>query len=122
MKFFTVIDVLKGYHQVELDDESSLMTIISTPFGCYKYLRLPFCVSLAGDDYGRRLADVFDDFPNCRRVVEDILFFSATWAEHVNLVRRLFHLAADHQIAINVKKIVFAQPSVLFVRYVVGES
>ena len=122
MKFFTVIDALKGYHQVELDDESSLMTTISTPFGRYKYLRLPFGVSLAGDDYGRRLADVFDDFPNCRRVVEDVLVFSATWTEHVDLVRRLFHLAADHQIAINVKKIVFAQPSVLFGGYVVGES
>jgi hypothetical protein len=55
MKFFTVIDTLKGYHQVELDDESSLMTTISTPFGRYRYLRLPFGVSLAGDDYGRRL-------------------------------------------------------------------
>jgi hypothetical protein len=75
MQFFTVIDALKGYHQVELDDESSLMTTISTPFGRYKYLRLPFGVSLAGDDYGRRLADVFDDFPNCRRVVEDVLVF-----------------------------------------------
>jgi hypothetical protein len=122
MKFFTVIDALKGYHQVELDDESSLMTTISTPYGRYKYLRLPFGVSLAGDDYGRRLADIFDDFPNCRRVVEDVLVFSATWDEHVSLVRRLFHLAAEHQIAINVKKIVFAQPSVLFGGYVVSES
>ncbi|KZS16536.1 Uncharacterized protein APZ42_017711 [Daphnia magna] len=75
MKFLTVIDALNGYHQVELDDESSLMTTISTPFGRYKYLRLPFGVSLAGDDYDRRLADVFDDFTNCRRVVEDVLVF-----------------------------------------------
>lgn len=122
MKFFTVVDALKGYHQVALDDEYSLMTAISTPFGLYKYLRLPFGVSLASDDYGRRLADVFDDLPNCRRVVEDVLVFSATWEEHVSLVRRLFRLAAYHHIAINVKKIVFAQPSVLFGGYVVGEN
>jgi hypothetical protein len=48
MKSFMVIDALKGYNQVELDDESSLMTTISTPFCHYKYLRLPFGVSLAG--------------------------------------------------------------------------
>ena len=78
VKFFTVIDALKGYHQVELDEESSAMTTFSTPFGRYKYNRLPFGVSLAGDDYGRRLANIFDDFPNCRRVVEVILVFSAT--------------------------------------------
>jgi transposase InsO family protein len=122
MKFFTVIDALKGYHQVELDEESSAMTTFSTPFGRFKYNRLPFGVSLAGDDYGRRLANIFDDLPNCRRVVEDILVFSPTWEEHVDLVRRLFRLAADHQIAINVRKVVFAQPSVLFGGYVVGES
>ena len=81
---------------MELDDESSLMTTISTPFGRYRYLRLPFGVSLAGDDYGRRLADVSDDFPNCRGVVEDVLVFSATWDEHVSLVRNLFHLVVRH--------------------------
>ena len=69
VKFFTVIDALKGYHQVELDEESSAMTTFFTPFGRYKYNRLPFGVSLAGDDYGRCLANIFDDFPNCRRVV-----------------------------------------------------
>ena len=98
------------------------MTTFTTPLGRYKYNRLPFGVSLAGDDYGRRLANIFDDFLNCRRVVEDILVFSPTWEEHVDLVRRLFRLAADHQIAINVRKVVFAQPSVLFGGYVVGES
>ena len=122
MKFFTVIDALKGYHQVLLDDESSAMTTFSTPFGRYKYNRLPFGVSLAGDDYGRRLAEIFDGFPNYRRVVEDILVFSETWEEHVDLVRRLFHLAAEHNIAINVGKIVFGQPSVLFGGYVVSEN
>jgi len=122
MKFFTVIDALKGYHQVLRDEESSAMTTFSTPFGRYKYNRLPFGVSLAGDDYGRRLEEIFDGFPNYRRVVEDILVFSETWEEHVDLVHRLFRLAAEHNIAINVGKIVFGQPSVLFGGYVVSES
>ena len=42
MKFFTVIDALKGYHQVLLDDESAALTTFSTPFRRYQYLRLPF--------------------------------------------------------------------------------
>lgn len=67
-----MIDALKGYHQGELDEESSGMTTFSTPFSRYRNNRLPFGVSLAIDDYGRRLANIFDHFPNCRRVVEDI--------------------------------------------------
>lgn len=103
MKLFTVIDGLKGYHQAELNDESSAMTTFSTPVGRYRYNRLPLAVSLAGDDYSTRLANIFEDFPNCRRVVEDILVFSVTWEKYVDLVQRLFRLAADHKIAINVK-------------------
>jgi hypothetical protein len=64
---------------------------------------------------------MIDDFLNCRRVVEDILVFSVTWEEHVDLVRHLFRLAADHQIAINVNKVVF-EPIVLFGGHVVGEN
>ena len=72
MRLFTVINALKCYHHVELDEESSFMTTFSTPFGSYKYNHLPFGVFVAGDDYGRRLAKIFDDFPNFSRVVEDI--------------------------------------------------
>ena len=37
MKFFTVIDALKGYHQVQLDEESAALTTFSTPFGRFQY-------------------------------------------------------------------------------------
>jgi hypothetical protein len=32
MRFVTVIDAPKGYHQVPFDDESSALTTFSTPF------------------------------------------------------------------------------------------
>ena len=73
MKFFTVVDTLKGYHQVELDDESAALTTFSTPFGRNEYRRLPCGISWAGDDYCRRAADVFDGVPNSRRVVEHVV-------------------------------------------------
>ncbi len=66
MTFFTVVDALKGYRQVRLDDKSAALTTFSTPFGRFQYLCLPFGVTHAGDDYARREADVFDDLPNYR--------------------------------------------------------
>jgi hypothetical protein len=122
MRFFTVIDALKGYHQVPLDDESATMTTFSTPFGRYMYRRLPFGVCHAGDDYSRRVSAVFDDIPNCRRIIEDILIFSETYEEHISLVQQVFQRAADNQIAINTGKIQFAQPSVLFGGYILSNT
>ena len=114
MKFYTVIDALKGYHQLPLDEESAALTTFSTPFGRFQYLRLPFGIVQAGDDYGRRVSNVFDDIQNSRRVVGDVIVFSATYDEHLKLVRHLFATANGHQVAINVPKIRFAQPEVNF--------
>lgn len=117
MRYFTVIDALKGYHQVPLDEESSALTTFSTPFGRYQYLRLPFGVTHAGDDYSRRVADVFDDIPSSRRVIEDIVVFSSTYEEHKELVRTLLARANKHQVAVNVEKMVFAESAVKFGGY-----
>ena len=122
MKFFRVADALKGYHQVPLYEESTAMTTFSTPVGRYQYLRFPFGVVHAGDDYCRRVADIFDDIPNTRRVVEDILIFNKTWEEHVKSVHNLFARAAEHNVSLNTKKLKSAQQTVRFGGYVVSEN
>lgn len=78
MKFFTVIDALKSY-------TAAAVTPFSTPFGHFHYRRLLSGVTHAGDDNARRASDVFDDLPNTRRTMEDVLVFSQTYEEHVGL-------------------------------------
>ncbi|CAB4012215.1 Hypothetical predicted protein [Paramuricea clavata] len=41
-KFFTVVDARKGYWHVTLDTESLYLTTFRTPFGRYRFNRLPF--------------------------------------------------------------------------------
>lgn len=52
-KFFTLIDALKSYHQVELNEESSAMTTFSTPFGRYNSYR-KFSWILSTKNYNRQ--------------------------------------------------------------------
>ena len=46
-KHYAVFDALKGYHQVELDEESRALTTFMTPFGRYRYRRMPMGLSSA---------------------------------------------------------------------------
>ena len=46
-KVFSTLDASSGFWAVKLDEESSLKTTFNTPFGRYKYLRLPFGISSA---------------------------------------------------------------------------
>jgi hypothetical protein len=50
------------------------------------------------------------------------MFFSATYEEHIELVRRLFQRSADHNIAINVGKMIFSQPTARFGGYIVSSE
>ena len=46
-KVFTVLDVSKGFWHIELDEPSSILTTFHTPFGRYRWKRMPFGISSA---------------------------------------------------------------------------
>ena len=46
-KVFTVLDAKAGFWQVKLDQQSSYLTTFNTPFGRYRWLRMPFGISSA---------------------------------------------------------------------------
>ena len=47
VKVFSKVDCNNGYWQIKLDQESSLLTTFNTPFGRYKWNRMPFGISPA---------------------------------------------------------------------------
>ena len=56
-KVFSVLDATSGYWQVKLDEESSKLCTFNTPFGRYRFTRLPFGIKSAPEV-----------FQNCRHV------------------------------------------------------
>ena len=44
-KIFTKVDCKDGYWQIKLTEESSFLTTFATPFGRYKWNRMPFGTS-----------------------------------------------------------------------------
>ena len=46
-KVFSTLDAKDGFYQIALDDASSKLTTFWTPFGRYRYLRMPFGISTA---------------------------------------------------------------------------
>ena len=48
-KYFTKSDASSGYWQIKVDEESSKLLTFATPFGRYKYKRLPFGIHSASE-------------------------------------------------------------------------
>ena len=49
-KIFSCVDVYKGFTNIELDESSSYLTTMHTPIGRYRWLCMPFGVSLGPEE------------------------------------------------------------------------
>ena len=74
-KVFTVLDAKDGFHQVKLDDASSYLTTFWTSFGCYHYLRMPFGISSAPEEFQRRMHTALQGLSGVEVIADDILVF-----------------------------------------------
>ena len=72
---FTVLDAKNGFWHVTLDEESSYATTFGTPWGRYRWLRMPFGISPAPEEFQRRLDQALMGLDGCKAIADDILVF-----------------------------------------------
>ena len=74
-KVFSKFDLKNGYWQCTLDEESSLLTTFQTPWGRYRWLRLPFGLSVSSEIFQKRLQMALDGIEGVTCVADDILVY-----------------------------------------------
>ena len=71
-KYFTVKDATSGFWHVPLDLRRSLLTTFNTPWGKYRWLRMPFGLKVSGDVFQERLDRVLRLVPGVLGIVDDM--------------------------------------------------
>ena len=72
-KVFTTLDAKDGFYQITLDKRSSKLTTFWTPFGRYRYLRMPFGVNAAPEEFECKLQEHLSDLNGVDILRDDIL-------------------------------------------------
>ena len=119
---FAVFDALKGYHQIELDEKSRALTTFLTPFGRYRYKRLPFGESDSGDVFTLRYGLAVDNSTEGRRATEDTLLIGDSDAELERNTDEFFKACNENDITLNTSKIQWNKPEVLFGGFLVNKD
>ena len=70
---FSTFDAKDGFYQIGLDEHSSKLTTFWTPQSRYRYLRMPFGISLAPEVFECRLQECLADLPGVNVIRDDIL-------------------------------------------------
>ena len=98
---------MSGYWMVELDNGSSLPTTFNTPWGKYKWLRLPLSLKVSVDVFQERLNAGLKEVKGITGCIDDIITRSVDSKDHdVNLLQ-LLETARMNGIKFNPNKLQF---------------
>ena len=103
-KVFSVLDADKGFWQLKLDRESSDLTTFVTSFGRYKFLRLPFGLSIAPEIFHRIFNDIFGNIENVKIYLDDIIIHAESKQKHDEILIKVINQARKYGIVFNKNK------------------
>ena len=82
---FSKLDAKQAYWNVKLDAASSLMTTFHTPFGRYKFLRMPFRLRISQDIFQWKIDQMYESCKGAVGIADDMQVFGNEKTHDMNL-------------------------------------
>lgn len=127
-KVFSSVDARKGFWHVVLDEPSSKLTTFWTPFGRYRWTRLPFGIAPAPEIFQIKLQEVIQGLKGVECIADDLLIFGVgdtleeALANHNECLERLLIRLEQHNVKLNRSKLKLCERSVKFYGHVLTDE
>jgi Reverse transcriptase (RNA-dependent DNA polymerase) len=113
-KYFSKIDLRKGYLQVPVAAEDIPKTAVITPFGLFEFCRMPFGLRNTGMTFQRLMDSILNGLPHVFVYLDDILIASPTLEAHRRDVAAVLRIMQANGLVINAAKCIFRATEVEF--------
>ena len=123
-KIFSTVDLTAGYWHCILDHESSLLTTFATPFGRYRWKRLPFGLSVSSEIFQKRVSQALEGLDGILNITDGVLICGVrdtqeeALADHDRNLEALLQRCKAHGIALNKNKLKLRIPEVPFMGHI----
>ena len=90
-RYFSVIDLRSGYHQMRIAESDIPKTAFNTKFGHFEFTVVPFGLTNAPAAFMSMMNNVVKEYIGkfVMAYLDDILIYSATWADHMKHLRKV---------------------------------
>ena len=113
-RVLTKVDLASAFWHLELDRESSMLTTFATPYGRYRWLRLPFGLSVSSEIFQKRLHQELQGLPGVKCIADDILIHGTCEADHDSNLDGFMRRCQQKGIKLNAEKLEYKCKEVLF--------
>ena len=99
-----------------------MLTTFNTPFGRYRYLRLPMGIRSSQDLFQRKVDETFESLPGVTSICDDVLVFGRTRTEHDRNLRNVLEKSRETGLRFNPDKIQIGLTSVKYYGHVISSD
>ena len=124
VKFFTKLDVTKGYYHVPLEESSRKYTGFSTHQNHYQFRTLSFGLKNSGIAFQRCMQQILAQCcsTDIMCYIDNILITSGDFQEHLDLVGRVLQTLSSNGIKVKLSKCEFFQEEVHFLGHLLSRD
>ena len=116
--YFTKLDASNGYWQIRVDDESSKLLTFATPFGRYRFKRLPYGIHSASEVFQLNVSEIIEDCEGAKNSQDDIIIWGTTIEQLHNRTKKVLQKIRLSGLKLNKSKCIFNATDLTFL----GES
>lgn len=122
-KFFTTLDLMSGFHQIELEDDSKKVTAFSTTSGHYEFNRLPFGLNISPNSFQRMMQIALSGLPpECAFLyIDDIIVVGCSINHHLSNLEKVFEKLRFYNLKLNPSKCNFFKNEVTYLGHHISE-
>ena len=113
-KIFSKLDASSAYWQIPVDEQSSKFLTFNTPFGRYRFLRLPYGIHSASELFQKVVEDILRGVENAANVQDDIVVWGKDQKEHDKTLQEVLKRIAASGMKLNKNKCEFSKTEIIF--------